>query len=126
MSAWSRNARYSLQRQIKKTANYTVVVVTDSAKIFASVLDAIVYTLPSIATGELYSFINLAEDGDAKVSISPASADGISYAGVSVDNKDLINTKATALKGDYATVASFDGADHWQVAEVSGLWQAEA
>ena len=70
--AWSRNASLALQRQVEKTAAYTVVVVTDSGKIFSSSLDGIVFTLPSIATGENYGFINIADDGDAALNISPA------------------------------------------------------
>jgi hypothetical protein len=124
--AWSRNASLALQRQVEKTAAYTVVVVTDSGKIFSSSLDGIVFTLPSIATGENYGFINIADDGDAALNISPAAADGISYAGTSVDDKDLINTKATQVKGDFSRLASFDGADHWQVPESIGIWAKEA
>ena len=84
MVAFSRNASLTLQPQIKKTANYTVVIVTDIGKVFSSVLDNMVYTLPSIAEGDNYTFINVAEDGDAKVSISPNASDGIVFAGVDV------------------------------------------
>ena len=79
-----------------KTANYTVIVTTDSGKTFTSELDGIVFTLPSIAIGNTVTFVNNAADGLADLSISPATIDGITYAGSSTDNKDLINTKATA------------------------------
>jgi len=109
-----------------KTANYTVVINTDSGKTFVSTLDGIVYTLPSIATGNTITFINMADDGQAALNISPAAADAITYAGSSVDNKDLINTKATAKKGDYVTLASLDGVIAWQVVDARGVWAKEA
>jgi len=109
-----------------KTANYTVVISTDSGSTFTSTLDAIVYTLPSIAIGNTVTFINLALDGGAKLSISPAAADGITYDGSSTDNKDLINTKATAKYGDFVTIASLDGTTAWQVVAARGIWAKEA
>ena len=108
-----------------KTANYTVIVSDDSGKTFASVLDGIVYTLPSIAIGETVTFVNMADDGQAETNISPATIDGITYAGSSTDNKDLINTKATSKKGDYVTLASLDGVIAWQVVAVRGVWAKE-
>ncbi len=109
-----------------KTANYTVVISTDSGSTFTSTLDAIVYTLPSIAIGNTVTFVNLALDGGAKLSISPAAADGITYDGSSTDNKDLINTKATAKYGDFVTLASIDGTVAWQVVAARGIWAKEA
>jgi hypothetical protein len=109
-----------------KTANYTVVITDDSGKSFVSTLDAIAYTLPSIAVGNTVTFINMADDGQATLNISPAAADGITYAGSSTDNKDLINAKATAKKGDFVTLASLDGVVAWQVVGVRGVWTKEA
>ena len=109
-----------------KTANYTVVITTDSGKTFESELDGIVFTLPSIAIGNTYTFTNNATDGVADLSISPAAADGITYAGSSTDNKDLINTKATAKRGDSVTIASLDGTVAWQVVNARGIWAKEA
>lgn len=109
-----------------KTANYTVIVTTDSGKTLISTLDAIVYTLPSIAIGNTVTFVNMADDGQAALNISPAAADGITYAGSSTDNKDLINTKATAKKGDFVTLASLDGVVAWQVVAARGIWAKEA
>ena len=105
-----------------KTANYTVVTTTDSGKTLVSTLDAIVYTLPSIAIGNTITFVNMADDGQAALNISPAAIDGITYAGSSTDDKDLINTKATAKKGDFVTLASLDGGVAWQVVAARGIW----
>jgi hypothetical protein len=109
-----------------KTASYTVVITDDSGKSFVSTLDGIVYTLPSIAVGNTITFINMGGDAQAALSISPAAADGITYAGSAVDNKDLINAKATAKKGDFVTLASLDGVVAWQVVDVRGVWTKEA
>jgi hypothetical protein len=64
----------------------------------------------------------MAEDGQAALNISPAAADGITYAGSSTDDKDIINTKATAKKGDFVTLSSLNGTVAWQVVDVRGVW----
>ncbi len=110
----------------EKTANYTVIINTDSGKSLASDLDGVVFTMPSIATGNTITFVNTAEDGTAELNISPAAVDGINYIGSNTDNKDLINTKATAKKGDYVTLASLNGTTAWQVVAVRGVWAKEA
>ena len=109
-----------------KTAAYTVVITTDSGKTFTSSTDSIVFTLPGIAIGNTITFVNTATDGTADLSISPAAADGITYAGSSTDDKDLINTKATAKLGDFVTLASLDGVVAWQVVASRGIWAKEA
>jgi hypothetical protein len=109
-----------------KDANYTVIIDDDSGKTLVSTLDAIVYTLPSIAIGNTITFVNMADDGQAALNISPAALDGITYAGSSTDDKDLINTKATAKKGDFVTLASLDGVVAWQVVAARGVWAKEA
>ena len=109
-----------------KTANYTVIIGDDSGSTIATTLDGFVATLPSIATGNTVTFVNMAGDGEAEFSISPAAADSITYAGSAVDNKDLINTKATSKKGDSVTLASLDGVVSWQVVAARGIWAKEA
>lgn len=109
-----------------KEANYTVIITTDSGKTFVSTLDGIVYTLPSIAIGNTVTFTNLAEDGQAKTSVSPAALDGVTYAGSSTDDKDIINTKSTSRKGDFITLSSLDGVVAWQVVAVRGIWAKES
>lgn len=110
---------------VEKTANYTVVTTTDSGKTFYVKTDGIVFTLPAIAVGNTITFVNMANDGAAALTISPNASDGITYAGSSTDNKDLINTKATAKQGDYVTLASLNGTDAWQVVAARGVWAKE-
>ncbi len=111
---------------VEKTASYTVIVTTDSGKTFTSETDGVVFTLPSIAIGNTITFVNNAVDGAADLTISPATLDGITYAGSSTDDKDLINTKATAKRGDFVTLASLDGVVAWQVVAARGIWAKEA
>lgn len=110
----------------EKTANYTVIISDDSGKTFVSKLDGVVFTLPSIAIGNVVTFVNMADDGQGELSISPATLDGITYDDDSTDNKDLINTKATAKKGDSVTLSSLDGTTAWQVVSARGVWAKEA
>lgn len=112
---------------VEKTGAYTVTVNDDSGKTFYIDNNTdITFTLPSIAVGEVYTFVNMNKDGHAALTISPQTADGITYVGDATDNKDLINTKATAKKGDFVTLASLDGTAAWQVVAASGVWAKEA
>ena len=110
----------------EKTENYTVVITTDSGKTLTSKLDGMVFTLPAIAIGNVVTIVNTALDGQAAINISPNANDGITYAGASDDDKDLINTKATAKLGDFVTLASLDGVIAWQVVASRGVWAKEA
>ena len=102
-------------KAVNKSTAYTVVITTDSGKTFSVDIDGVVFTLPAIATGNVFTFVNMADDGNAALTFSPNAADGITYAGSSTDDKDLINTKSTAKKGDFVTLASLNGTDAWQV-----------
>ncbi len=109
-----------------KEANYTVVATTDSGKTLTSKTDGVVFTLPAIAVGNVFTFVNTGEDGHNTFTISPAAADGILYVGGLVDNKDLINTKATSKVGDYVKVAALNSTAHWTVVEAQGVWAKES
>ena len=112
--------------EIKKAA-YTVIITDDSGKSFTNgETDSIVFTLPGIAIGNTVTFVNTAVSGAADLTISPNASDGITYAGSSTDDKDLINTKATAKYGDFVTLASLDGVVAWQVVAARGIWAKEA
>ena len=108
-----------------KTSNYTVTT-GDSGKTFVSATDGVVFTLPAIATGAVYKFVNAAEDGTNTLTISPNASDGIQYAGSATDDKDLINTKSTSRQGDYVVIASLDSTANWSVTEVRGTFAKES
>jgi len=111
----------------------TTLSAGDSGKVFTVATDALVITLPACEAGLKFTFVNTGADGNNIITLSPAATDGIwgtiTLAGSVVDlggaaNKDLINTKATAIKGDSVTLVS-DGTD-WYVTASTGIWAAES
>jgi hypothetical protein len=108
-----------------KTSNYTVTT-GDSGKTFVSSTDGVVFTLPAIAIGYSFKFVNNAPDGANALTLSPNASDGITYAGSSTDDKDLINTKATSKQGDFVVISSLDGTAAWQVTQVRGTFAKES
>ena len=110
----------------QKDSNYTVVINNgDSGKTFLSNTKDVVFTLPSIAIGNVYTFVNTGADGQNNLTISPAAADGIVYLGALTDDSDVINTQATSKVGDYVTIASLNSVVFWTVVDVQGVWAKE-
>jgi len=108
-----------------KTLDYTVLA-SESGTTFKIATDAKVFTLPSTEAGLHYTFINSGADGAVLLTISPAAADAIHGRALSsVDNKDLLNTKATAKEGDFVTLVG-DGVDGWFIVAIEGIWAKEA
>ncbi len=101
------------------TANRTLTY-EDSGKIFFIATDALVITLPATKKGIEYTFVNSGADTNNIITISPNSADGIAYVTM-VDDKDLINTKASAIKGDTVSLVG-DGDAGWWVTAIKGTW----
>lgn len=106
----------------------------DSGKIFLVATDALTITLPSTVAGLEYTFINSGADGNNIITVSPAAADAIhgtiilasSVVELSgVDDKDVINTKATANTGDMIKLVG-DGSAGWYVLASTGIWASEA
>ena len=111
----------------QKDSNYTVVINNgDCGKTLLSNTKDVVFTLPSIAVGNVFTFVNTGADGQNNLTISPVSIDGILYAGSLTDNKDLINTQATSKVGDYVTLASLNSTAHWTVVDAQGVWAKES
>ena len=111
----------------QKDSNYTVVINNgDCGKTLLSNTKDVVFTLPSIAIGNVYTFVNTGADGQNNLTISPVSIDGILYAGSLTDDKDLINTQATSKVGDYVTLASLNSTAHWTVVDAQGVWAKES
>jgi hypothetical protein len=109
----------------KKESSYTVAN-GDSGKTLTSKTDGVIFTLPAISIGRIVTFVNTAQDGVNTLTISPAAADGVLYAGSLTDAKDLINTKATSKVGDFVTLASLNSTAFWTVVDVQGTWAKEA
>ena len=107
---------------------------TDSGTKYLVGTDALVITLPATKKGVEFTIINSGADGNNIITISPAVGDAIigtianaSADSVSggVDGKDIINTKATANKGDRITLIG-DGASGWYIVEGVGIWASQA
>lgn len=97
----------------------------DSNKVFFVDTDAKTVTLPAVA-GMNFAIVNAGASGTVLVTVSPNANDGIaSSVGSSDDNKDLLNTKATANRGDYVELAAGD-ATGWYAKRLKGTWAKEA
>ena len=101
----------------------------DMGKILVQTVDAKTLVLPAMAAGYAgmeFTYKNGgATDGAIILTISPNANDkimGPDWAGV--DNKDAINTKATAKIGDFMTLRG-DGTNGWWIVAKRGTWVAE-
>lgn len=112
-------------------ANKTLRV-EESGKTIYVATDALVITLPPVVVGAEYTFINSGADGNNIITISPAAADAIfgtianaaaDVVSGAVDDKDWINTKATANNGDRCTLIG--GVGGWFIKEGVGIWASE-
>jgi hypothetical protein len=99
----------------------------DSGKLFWVDTDAKTITLPAIADGlGGVTIVNGGAFGTVAVTISPNANDMILGPDITgADNKDLINTKATAKRGDHVKLDLGD-ADGYVVTQLSGTWAREA
>jgi len=118
---------------VEVTADVTLTP-EDSGSTFLVGTDALTITLPPTKKGVKYKFINSGADANNIITVSPdandaiigtvqnAAADSVSGG---VDDKDIINTKATSNKGDYIELEG-DGADGWYIVGGVGIWASEA
>jgi len=124
------------RRAVDVTENKTLAAV-DGGVVQNVLTDAITVTLPSTAAGLVFTVRNGGDnasgtptgsgaDATVAVNLSPAAVDLINgVLATPVDNKDLINTKATAMVGDEVTVTGGD-ATGWNVTSINGVWAREA
>lgn len=107
-----------------KSINYSMLEADSGYRTYVDT-DAVVITLPGTIAGATYEFVNAGADGAVGFSLSPNAADRIFGAGLtSADDKDLINTKATAKKGDMVRLVG-DGLNGWGVQAMTGTWARE-
>ena len=99
----------------------------DTGKLFWVDTDAVTITLPAVAAGVFgVQIVNGGSYGTVAVTISPNSVDSILGPDITAaDDKDLINTKATAKRGDYVVLDSGD-ADGYLAVELRGTWARQA
>lgn len=116
------------ERTVRETlsANKTLDA-EDSGKVFFVDTDAFTITLPAIATGlDGVKIVNIGAFGAVLVTISPNASDMILGPDITgADDKDLLNTKATARRGDYVVLGGND-ADGYSVLEMTGTWARQA
>lgn len=106
------------------TANKTLDI-EDVGKVMLVTVDAKVITLPAVAAGLRYIVANGGADGAVLVTVSPDAADKIMGADLAgANDKDRLNTKATAKRLDYIDLA-YGSVDGWLVNAERGIWAAE-
>lgn len=108
-----------------KSTNYTADA-EDSGKVLWVDTDGVVITLPTIEGINGLIVANAGAYGVAGISVSPGPSDMIEGADITAaDNKDLINTKATAQRGDFVEIGYGD-ANGWTARRRRGTWAREA
>ena len=108
-----------------KSANYTITA-ADAAKWIWVDTDAVVITLPAVEGIAGFRIGNIAAYGVSGLAVSPNAADMIEGPGITAaDNKDIINTKATARRGDFVEIGNGD-ANGWSITRMRGTWAREA
>ncbi len=127
-----------LQKLVAGGLAYTVSSLPDGDCVIMTATDNAVITLPDAAAGNAgkrITVVNTAAAGEALISVSPHASDKI-FGGIhgaaggtlvtfgEVADKDILNTKTTALKGDYVVLVS-DGTLGWYVIGGKGVWASE-
>lgn len=99
--------------------------IEDNGKLFVVTADAVIITLPAVATPTNCTILNGGAFGTQAVNISPAALDKVQGPDLpGTDNKDLINTKATARRGDFATLVTGDANGPF-ASKLRGIWATE-
>ena len=99
--------------------------IQDNGKCFFVDTDAFQITMPAVATPVHCKIVNIGAFGAVLLAISPDAADKMQGPDLpGTDNKDLLNTKATACRGDSVTLVGGD-ANGPIVAQLRGTWATE-
>jgi len=97
----------------------------DSCKTFFVDTDAKTITLPAVEGMAGIKVVNIGAFGTVAVTVSPNSDDMIEGPDITGENnKDLVNTKATAQRGDYIEL-EYGDANGWVVVCMKGTWARE-
>ncbi|MBN1435672.1 MAG: hypothetical protein JW936_01230 [Sedimentisphaerales bacterium] len=108
-----------------KSDDYTIDA-QDTGKVIQIATDAKTLTLTAVAgiVGCDVVVQNLGADAAVALTLSPNASDKIAGPDIAGgDNKDLVNTKTTAIQGDWLRMVA--GTD-WFVKEMVGTWATEA
>lgn len=109
-----------------KSVDYTLDI-EDNGKVIFIDTDAKVITLPVVATPVDCTIVNIGPFGTILVAVSPAAADMIHAPDIAgANDKDHLNTKATAQRGNLVQLSSGAGdANGWIVRNQIGIWAQE-
>jgi len=132
----SKDVLYSRVKQNTISAD-TTLAANQSGEEFNVATDALTITLPQITSetiGMEFLVRNTGADANNIITLSPNATDGIngtianaaadSVASGTVD-KDWINTKATANKGDFVKLRAVS-TTAWYIVDGVGVWTSEA
>ena len=96
--------------------------IQDNGKLLWFSTDTKIITLPAVATPVNCKIVNGAAFGAALLTIAPQAADKIQGPNLpGTDNTALLNTKATARRGDFVKIVTGD-ANGPIVSELRGIW----
>lgn len=113
------------------------LTLADNGVVQNVIADAITITLPATTAGACFIIRNAGapksgapagtgDDNSVLVTVSPNASDKIQGLGFSAaDDKDALNTKATARVGDYIKLVG-DGTDGWNVLDARGIWTRQS
>jgi len=107
--------------EILTTAAKTLDAADHGKTFIATVVDTI-FTLPATVLGLKFTAVAGILSVTTGLSLSPAAADAINGG---TDDKDWVNTPATDVVGDAATVVG-NGTTGWFTSSGIGIWAAEA
>lgn len=120
-------AVYGAPGEYETISDNKTLDVQDNGKVFFVDTDAKTITLPAVATGLGCTIVNNGAYGTVAVNVSPAAADLIHAPDIAgTDNKDHINTKATAQRGDLVQIIGGLVATGYNVLNQIGVWAQEA
>ncbi len=118
---------YGSPEEYETISDNKTLDVQDNGKVFFVDTDAKTITLPAVATGLVCTIVNIGAYGTVAVNISPAAADLIHAPDIAgTDDKDHINTKATAQRGDLCKLVGGLVATGYNVVDQKGVWAQEA
>lgn len=116
------NGQYSV-RETLAAATLTLDIEDQGKLIWCTVTTVI--TLPAVATPTNCKIANGGPFGTVQISLSPNASDKVQGPNLpGTDNKDLINTLATARRGDFAKLVTGDANGPF-VSELVGTWATE-
>lgn len=111
-------AEYSVRETISGAKTLDI---EDNGKVFFVDTTAVI-TLPATATPVNAKIVNIGPFGTVQVSLSPQAADKVQGPDLpGTDDHDLVNTLATARRGDFAVLTTGD-ANGPIVAKLRGTW----